>query len=60
MAATTTAGDTVQSGTGHADRFLRRSSLYSRVAYIFAQSQFVREEEFSDSPDFIITAFRIS
>lgn len=40
--------------------FPRRPSVYSLAAYIFAQSQFVREEEFSDSPDFINTAFRIS
>ena len=40
--------------------FPRRPTLYSLAAYIFAQSQFVREEEFSDSPDFISTAFRIA
>jgi hypothetical protein len=40
--------------------FPRHPSLYSLAAYIFAQSQFVREENFSDSPDFISTAFRIA
>lgn len=40
--------------------FPRRPSIYSLAAYIIAQSQFVREEEFSDSPDFIATAFRIA
>jgi hypothetical protein len=40
--------------------FPRRPSVYSLAAYIFAQSQFIREEEFSDAPDFISTAFRIA
>lgn len=40
--------------------FPRKPSIYSLAAYIFAQSQFVREEEFSDAPDFISTAFRIA
>jgi Fungal specific transcription factor domain len=40
--------------------FPRRPTIYSLAAYVFAQSQFVREEEFSDSPDFINTSFRIS
>ena len=40
--------------------FPRRPSLYSLAAYIFTQSQFVMEEDFSDSPDFITTAFRIA
>jgi hypothetical protein len=40
--------------------FPRRPSLDTLAAYIVAQSQFVREEDFSDSPDFISTAFRIA
>jgi hypothetical protein len=40
--------------------FPRRPSIYSLAAYIFAQSQFAREEEFSDAPDFISTSFRIA
>ena len=40
--------------------FPRRPSIYSLAAYIIAQSQFVREEEFSDAPDFISTSFRIA
>jgi hypothetical protein len=40
--------------------FPRRPSTYSLAAYIIAQSQFVREEEFSDAPDFIATSFRIA
>lgn len=40
--------------------FPRRPSLDTLAAYIVAQSQFVREEDFSDLPDFISTAFRIA
>ncbi|OAP61017.1 hypothetical protein AYL99_06021 [Fonsecaea erecta] len=40
--------------------FPRRPSIYSLAAYIIAQSQFVREEEFSDAPDFIATSFRVA
>ena len=40
--------------------FPRHPSIYSLAAYIIAQSQFVREEEFSDAPDFISTSFRIA
>ncbi|KAK6369419.1 hypothetical protein LTS17_009762 [Exophiala oligosperma] len=40
--------------------FPRRPSIYSLAAYLFAQSQFVREEEFSDVPDFISTSFRLA
>ncbi|EXJ80889.1 hypothetical protein A1O3_07177 [Capronia epimyces CBS 606.96] len=40
--------------------FPRRPSMYSLAAYIFTQSQFAREEEFSDAPDFISTSFRIA
>ncbi|EXJ59211.1 hypothetical protein A1O7_06643 [Cladophialophora yegresii CBS 114405] len=40
--------------------FPRRPSVYSLAAYIIAQSQFVREEEFSDAPDFIGTSFRVA
>jgi hypothetical protein len=40
--------------------FPRRPTLYSLAAYIYAQSQFVREEEFSDGPEFITTAFRVA
>lgn len=40
--------------------FPRRPSIYSLAAYLFAQSQFVREEEFSDVPDFIATSFRLA
>ncbi len=40
--------------------FPRRPSIYSLAAYVISQSQFVREEEFSDAPDFIATSFRIA
>ncbi|RFU34147.1 hypothetical protein B7463_g2233, partial [Scytalidium lignicola] len=40
--------------------FPRSPTLYSLAAYIIIQSQFIREEEFSDSPDFIGTAFRLA
>ena len=40
--------------------FPRRPSLDTLAAYIVAQSQFIREEDFSDGPDFISTAFRIA
>jgi hypothetical protein len=40
--------------------FPRSPTLYSLAAYIIVQSQFIREEEFSDSPDFIGTAFRVA
>ena len=40
--------------------FPRRPSLYSLAAFIFAQSQFIREEEFPDAPSFIETAFRVA
>ncbi|KIW31647.1 hypothetical protein, variant 1 [Cladophialophora immunda] len=40
--------------------FPRRPSIHSLAAYIIAQSQFVREEEFSDAPDFIATSFRVA
>jgi hypothetical protein len=40
--------------------FPRQPSIYSLAAYIFAQSQFVREEDFSDAPDFITTSFRVA
>jgi hypothetical protein len=40
--------------------FPRRPTLYSLAAYMFSQSQFVREEEFSEGPSFIITAFRVA
>ena len=40
--------------------FPRHPSLYSLAAYIIAQSQFVREEEFSDATDFIATSFRVA
>lgn len=40
--------------------FPRQPSIYSLAAYIFAQSQFVREEDFPDSPDFITTSFRVA
>jgi hypothetical protein len=40
--------------------FPRRPSILSLAAYIIAQSQFVREEEFSDAPDFIATSFRVA
>ena len=35
-------------------------SVYSLAAYIFSQSQFIREEDFSDSQEFIGTAFRVA
>jgi len=40
--------------------FPRKPSLYTLAGYIFAQSQFVREEDFPDSQEFINTAFRIA
>lgn len=40
--------------------FPRRPSIYSLAAYIVAQSQFVREEEFADAPEFISTSFRVA
>ena len=40
--------------------FPRRPSLYTLAAYIIAQNQSAREEDFSDGPDFISTAFRFS
>ncbi|ETN37498.1 uncharacterized protein HMPREF1541_07120 [Cyphellophora europaea CBS 101466] len=40
--------------------FPRRPTLYTLSAYIFSQSQFVREEEFSDGPEFITTSFRVA
>ena len=40
--------------------FPRSPTLYSLAAYIIVQSQFIREEEFSDSPDFVGTAFRLA
>lgn len=40
--------------------FPRSPSIYSLAAYIFVQSQFMREEDFSDSGDFISTAFRVA
>ena len=40
--------------------FPRHPSLDTLAAYIIAQSQFVREEDFSDAPDFINTAFRVA
>lgn len=40
--------------------FPRQPSIYSLAAYIFAQSQFVREEDFSNAPDFITTSFRVA
>lgn len=40
--------------------FPRQPTLYALAAYIYAQSQFVREEEFSDGPEFINTAFRVA
>ena len=40
--------------------FPRRPTFYTLAAYIYAQSQFVREEEFSDGPEFITTAFRVA
>lgn len=40
--------------------FPRKPSLYSLAAYIISQSQFTREEEFSNSTDFINNAFRIA
>lgn len=39
--------------------FPRRPSLYSLAAYLLTQSPFVMEEDFSDFPDFISTAFRV-
>ncbi|KAL9609995.1 MAG: hypothetical protein Q9167_005268 [Letrouitia subvulpina] len=40
--------------------FPRRPSLDTLAAYLIAQSQFVREEDFADAPDFISTAFRVA
>ncbi|KAH8816721.1 fungal-specific transcription factor domain-containing protein [Xylogone sp. PMI_703] len=40
--------------------FPRSPSIYSLAAYIFAQSQFMREEDFSDSEEYVSTAFRIA
>ncbi|KIV88836.1 hypothetical protein PV10_08474 [Exophiala mesophila] len=40
--------------------FPRQPTLYALAAYIYAQSQFIREEEFSDGPEFINTAFRVA
>ncbi|KAK5206792.1 hypothetical protein LTR07_010053 [Exophiala xenobiotica] len=40
--------------------FPRQPSIYTLAAYIFAQSQFAREEEFAYAPDFISTTFRIA
>ncbi|KEF58809.1 uncharacterized protein A1O9_03652 [Exophiala aquamarina CBS 119918] len=40
--------------------FPRKPSIYSLAAYIFTQSQFAREEDFPDSPDFITTSFRVA
>jgi Fungal specific transcription factor domain len=40
--------------------FPRRPTLYSLAAFLFAQNQLTREEEFLDSPSFISTAFRIA
>jgi hypothetical protein len=39
--------------------FPRRPSHYSLAAYLLTQSPFVMEEDFSDFPDFISTAFRV-
>jgi hypothetical protein len=39
--------------------FPRRPSLYSLAAYLLTQSPFVMEEDFSDFPEFISTAFRV-
>ena len=40
--------------------FPRNPSIYTLAAYIYAQSQFVREEDVADSQNFISTAFRIA
>ena len=40
--------------------FPRRPSLYSLAAYLLTQSPFVMEEDFSDFPEFINTAFRVA
>ncbi|KAL9044548.1 MAG: hypothetical protein Q9214_002320 [Letrouitia sp. 1 TL-2023] len=40
--------------------FPRRPSLDTLAAYLIVQSQFVREEDFADAPDFISTAFRVA
>ena len=40
--------------------FPRHPSLDALTAYLVVQSQFVREEDFSNAPDFISTAFRIA
>ena len=40
--------------------FPRHPSLDALTAYLIVQSQFVREEDFSNAPDFISTAFRVA
>lgn len=40
--------------------FPRRPGIYSLAAYVFAHGQFIREEEFSDTHDFVSTAFRVA
>lgn len=40
--------------------FPRRPTLYTLAAYIYIQSQFAREEDFRDAPEFINMSFRLS
>lgn len=40
--------------------FPRRPSMYTLAAYIYAQSQFAREEDFRDAPEFVSMSFRLS
>jgi hypothetical protein len=40
--------------------FPRSPSIYSLAAYIFVQSQFMREEDFAHCGDFVSTAFRVA
>ena len=57
-----TAGDmyfaAVVSGT--LTGFPQNPSIYTLSAYIFAQSQFIREEEYTGSQELITTAFRVA
>ena len=40
--------------------FPRKPSLYTLASFILVESQLIREEEFSEGPTFVDTAFRVS
>lgn len=46
--------------SGSLTGFPQNPSIYTLSAYIFAQSQFIREEEFATSQELITTAFRVA